>query len=133
MPSWRRVNRRDRRLSVAVLLGDRLAVSASFLDSCGLTREELDDRFVEFIDDSAERQNVEDTLTIVEQVDDFFTAAYQHGLIAVDDEVRRRDVFSELVLQVGEDLTDLLEANTRIEQVLYDLEFEEVSVGVLAA
>ena len=84
-------------------------------------RKEFDDLLVEFVDNTAERKNVEYTLSILEQVDHFFTATNQSWLAAVDHQVGRGDIFAELVLEVRKYLADLLKTDTCVEQVLDDL------------
>ncbi len=101
-------------------------------DRCCTGGEQLDDRGVELINNPTERKDVQYALAVGEQVDDFFAASHQHRLVAVDDEVGGGDVFAELVLQIGEHLTDLFEPDTGVEEILDDLELEEVSVRVLA-
>ena len=115
----------------ATLVSKRCGVLSCPGSGRGLGKQ-FDDLLVELVDDSAQRQDVEHALSVLEQVDDLFAASHEGGLAAVHDEVGCCDVLAEFVLEVGKDVADLFEANPRIEQVLDHLEFEQVAVAVLA-
>lgn len=93
-------------------------------------REQLDDLFFELIDHATQRQDVEHALATLEKVDDLFAATNERWLTAVHNEVRGCDVFAELILEVGKDLSDLLETNARVEEVLHDFQLEQVPVAI---
>jgi hypothetical protein len=52
------------------------------------------DRRIDLTDHPGQRDDVEDTLTASQQVDDLFARAHQHRPLAGYDEVRRREVLS---------------------------------------
>ncbi len=83
-------------------------------------------------DDRSERHDVEHALTVAQQVDDLVAGLHEHGVAAVEHEVRGREVGAELLAQVLDRLARGLQRDVGVEQALDDLQLDEVAVRVEA-
>ena len=86
---------------------------------------------LEFVTNATERQHVQHTLTVLQDVDELVAVA-QHHAATVDDDVGRGDVGRDVLAEVLEHLADLFELDARVEQLLDRLQFEQVVVRVAA-
>ncbi len=98
--------------------GDALAG----VDAAELRREVGDDR--------SQRHDVQHALAVAQQVDDLVAGLHEHGLAAVEHEMRRREIGAELLAQVFDRLARGLQRDVGVEQALDDLELDEIAVRV---
>ena len=84
------------------------------------------------VDDRAQRHDVQHALTVAQEVDDLVAGLHEHGLAAVEHEVRGREVGAELRAQVLDRLARGLQRDVGVEQALDDLQLDEIAVRVEA-
>lgn len=105
------IKARSMRTVVLRLLANGCGGGASAARRCDAVRIELDDLLVKLVDDAAQRQDVQHALTVLEEVNNLFAAANQGRLSSVDYQVGCRNVFTELILKVRKNFTNLFKAN----------------------
>src|SRR5665213_535603 len=92
----------------------------------------LTQRGSQFGDHLCERDDVEDSLTTTQQVNEFAVVVREYGPRVRQHETARREIDPEGATKTFDGLARASERDTRAEKRFDDLDFEDVAVGVRA-